>query len=230
MTRFLLITFSLLLIFQTTFACDCNYGGNFLKMQKITPLVALIKVTKYLTFDTIYNKVIPMSMEVEVISKYKGKETRKTFTVWGDNGILCRPYLSEFKEGKYYVIAFDSGNYSRSQKDEKDTDYSITNCGCYWLSVDINKQTATGDINSKDRTPTTIDLRQLQKEIKKTATNKGIAKSVADSMHFNICNSIKLHIHRDRTLMNCNFYIQHLYFNLAAVSVDKALLPRLQQC
>ena len=176
MTRFLLLIIFSTLFFQTTFACDCNYEGNFLKMQKRTPLVALIKVTKYLTFDTIYNKIIPMSMEVELIDKYKGKETRKTFIVWGDNGILCRPYLSQFKEGIYYVIAFDTGNYSRSQKDEKDTDYSITNCGCYWLSVDITKQTATGDINSNDRAPTTIDLTQLKKEIEKTATNKGIAK------------------------------------------------------
>jgi len=126
MTRLLLITIFAILFFQTAFACDCNYNGNFLKMQKRTPLVALIKVTKYLTFDTIYNKIIPMSMEVEVINKYKGKETRKTFTVWGDNGILCRPYLSEFKEGMYYIIAFDSGNYNRSQKDERDIDFNYS--------------------------------------------------------------------------------------------------------
>jgi hypothetical protein len=45
------------------------------KNAKGTPLVALIKVTKYLTFDTIYNEIVPMSMEVEVINKYKGKKT-----------------------------------------------------------------------------------------------------------------------------------------------------------
>ena len=167
MTRFSLNTIFAILFFQTTFACDCIYNGNFLKMQKRTPLVALIKVTKYLSFDTIDNKITPMSMQVEVINKYKGKETRQTFTVWGDNGKLCRPYLSEFKEGVYYVIAFDTGN--QAQKDEKDSDYSITACGCYWLSVDINKQTVSGDISSNDRTSTTISLQQLKKDIKKAA-------------------------------------------------------------
>jgi hypothetical protein len=143
-------------------------------MQKRAPLVALVKVTKYLTFHTFHNEKIPMSMEVEVINKYKGKETRKTLTVWGDNGILCRPFLSYFKEGMYYVIAFDNGNYNGSQNEEKDSDYSITSCGCYWLSADIDQQTATGDISSTDRTSTTIRLRQLKKEIKRNDTDKSV--------------------------------------------------------
>lgn len=52
----------------------------------------------------------------------------------------------------------------------------------------------------------------------KATANKGIAKSVADSTHFNISNSIKLHIHRDRTLLSIYFYLQLLYFNLASVT------------
>jgi hypothetical protein len=136
-------------------------------MSKRTPLVALIKVTKYLTYKDIYNEKTPMSMEVEIIDIYKGQEVRKTVTVWGDIGNLCRPYLSTFKEGQYYVIAFDNGNYSGGHPNEKDSDYSIFNCGCYWLTVDMETRKATGDINSDDRKITSIDLVSLKSELKK---------------------------------------------------------------
>ena len=96
MNRILLFGF-LVCIATKNFACDCEYQGSFLKMSEHTPLVAMIKVTKYLTFKEIYDVKTPLSMEVELIEVYKGSESRKLVTVWGDNGILCRPYLSEFK-------------------------------------------------------------------------------------------------------------------------------------
>ena len=40
-----------------------------------------------------------MSMEVEIMDIFKGKEIRKKITVWGDIGNLYRPYLEIFKEG-----------------------------------------------------------------------------------------------------------------------------------
>ena len=107
MTRhFIFITLLLTIITTESQACDCGYGGSFLKMSPNTQLISLIKVTKFLTFKDIYGEKTPMSMEVEIIETYKGIESRKTIIVWGDPGHLCRPYLSTFKEGQYYVIAF----------------------------------------------------------------------------------------------------------------------------
>ena len=165
--RIFILTFFIGFSLLKIFACDCGYHGSFLKMSKRTPLVALVKVTKYLTFKDIYNSKTPMSMEVEIIDIYKGKELRKTITVWGDIGNLCRPYLSNFKEGQFYVIAFDNGNYSGGHPNEKDSDYSIFNCGCYWLTIDFSKMKAMGDIESENRTVTTIDLKSLKYKIAK---------------------------------------------------------------
>jgi hypothetical protein len=149
-------------------ACSCaGYIGPFMQTAKHTSLVALVKVTKYLTFDSIYNKKTPMSMEVEMISVYRGVEKRRTVTVWGDNGMLCRPYLSSFKEGQYYVIAFNSGRYGGSHADEKDTDYAIGICGEYWLDVNFERSEAKGDIDSRNRTVSTISLTTLEANLRK---------------------------------------------------------------
>ena len=50
---------------------------SFLKMAKRTPLVALVRVTKYLTFKDSYGSRTPMSMEVELLEVYKGNETQR---------------------------------------------------------------------------------------------------------------------------------------------------------
>lgn len=166
MTKIILIVgLSLFLTTNKTYACDCGYQGSFIKMTQNSSLVAYIKVTKYLTFKHIYNAKTPMSMEVEIIDVYKGKETRKTITVWGDIGNLCRPYLSEFKEGEYYVIAFYPGNYGGGHPEEKGSDYAINGCGAYRLTVDFVKSTVTGDINSTNRTNTTLSLSEFKTKL-----------------------------------------------------------------
>ena len=150
----LILTLSFLLAGHLIYACDCGSQGEFLTVAPKSEFVALVKVTKYLSFKDIYDKQTPMSMEVEVLEVYKGKETRKTLTVWGDNGILCRPYLSQFDTGKYYVIAFykaSDGSKGHVHQDERPTDYAISICGDYWLGADISKQKAIGLVTNKQR-------------------------------------------------------------------------------
>lgn len=149
---------------KITFACDCESKGAFLKVAPTTEFVALVKVTKYLTFKNIYNKQTPISMEVEVIEIYKGTETRKSIIVWGDNGILCRPYLSQFDTDKYYVIAFHKNpeNTKGEEIKEKATDYYISSCGDYWLNADIKKQLAIGAVTAQQ---TQISLTDLKTKI-----------------------------------------------------------------
>jgi hypothetical protein len=145
-------TFILLLTGQLSFACDCVSQGEFLTVAPKSEFVALVKVTKYLSYKSIYERQTPMSMEVEVVEVYKGTETRKKLVVWGDNGILCRPYLSQFDTGKYYVIAFyqaSDGSKGYVHQDERPTDYAISICGDYWLKADMDRQKAVGSVTDK---------------------------------------------------------------------------------
>ncbi len=145
--------------------CSCVYQGAFLTVAPSTKLIALVKVVKYLTFKDIYGDKTPMSMDVEIIDTYKGLEDRKKVTVWGDPGNLCRPYLSNFKENAYYLIAFDPAG--RGAK-ENARDYSISICGAYWLDADNEKRTATGDINSGNQwEKQTMDLSFIKSELQK---------------------------------------------------------------
>lgn len=160
MKRYLLRTvIALCLPIIISFKCDCDYNGSFLKLAPNAPLVSLVRVKKFLTFKHIDNNPTPMSMEVELIDTYKGLDTRKTFTVWGDPGNLCRPYLSVFKEGHAYVIAFFPAGRNQG---EKSTDHTISSCGCYWLSADLEKKVANGDINNETRAVESISLAQLK--------------------------------------------------------------------
>ncbi len=162
----IILTIFLLTIGKTILACDCDSQGAFLKVAPNTKLVALVKVKKYLTFKDIYEVKTPMSMEVDIIEIYKGEETRKTVIVWGDFGNLCRPYLSRFKEGQNYVIAFNGGSDGSkgfAHEKEKTTDYSISICGDYWLNVDLKKQIAMGSVATKQNEITLEKLKTILK-------------------------------------------------------------------
>jgi hypothetical protein len=84
-------------------ACSCDSRGSFFELAYKTKFVALVKVLKYKSFNTHSNKT-PLTMEVEIIDRYIGEEKRNEIIVWGDNGIKCKPYVSNFKIGEYYIV------------------------------------------------------------------------------------------------------------------------------
>jgi hypothetical protein len=141
------------------FACDCVSKGEFLTVASKSKLVALVKVAEYLTYRNIYDEKMPMSMLVEIIEVYKGREIRKTVTVWGDDGGLCRPYLNRFKLGNYYIIAFDEAGIAGT-KAEKKTDYAISICGDYWLDADTKSKKAKGMVTKNINAISFQDLRK----------------------------------------------------------------------
>ena len=192
MLRFILLsTICFISAATSAFACQCEYHGPFIKMAHHTPLVALIKVSKYLSFKELQFSngpaKSPMSMEIEIIEIYIGKETRKSVVVWGDPGNLCRAYLSQFKEEHYYVMALNTGTPGFSHKDEKKSDYSITNCGEYWLTVDFHKSTASGDIDSKNASSRTTSLAELSSMLAKSQPVNVL--SLKDQEHFSEMNT-----------------------------------------
>lgn len=175
MTRLIL---GLILLFFTTtksaVACSCGDNGEFMTVAPKSSLVALVQVTKYLTFSNIYGSQTPMSMEVQIVDIYKGNEERKIITVWGDNGILCRPYLGRFDTTKYYVIAFQQGSSTRGHQNEKETDYAISICGTYWLTADITNNTASGSVSAD---LSIIKLSDLKQQIHHNIDNLSDLKS-----------------------------------------------------
>lgn len=125
-------------------ACSCfsSWNNSFSKTAKNSEFVVLIKV---LSFDEYLDSEImghegkmPYSMTVEIIKKYKGKEQRKKINILGDNGILCRPYLSNFKINGYYLAA------PIPLENEPNTEYEFFVCRTDYLKVDISKNRAYG--------------------------------------------------------------------------------------
>ncbi|MFT7037070.1 MAG: hypothetical protein ACJA2S_005612 [Cyclobacteriaceae bacterium] len=155
-TALIILTIFLSLTTVKTYACDCESQGNFYKVSPNSDLVALVKINKHLTFKDIYDKPTPMSMEVEVLEVFKGVENRKKVKVWGDFGNLCRPYLNQFSVDSLYVIAFQKGEKGSEfgHLNETENDYSISNCGEYWLKANRKSDTLIGS-------ESTIELNRL---------------------------------------------------------------------
>ncbi|MEG8948159.1 T9SS type A sorting domain-containing protein [Rosettibacter firmus] len=119
-------------LIEKVYACSCEWYGPFLKVAKGADLVALVKIKSYGSFSG----DMPMSMEVEIIELLKGDDTRKTVKVWGDTGLLCRPYLRRFQSDSIWVLAlFKSSEGYFRHPDEREGDYNISICGEYYLKI-----------------------------------------------------------------------------------------------
>lgn len=144
----------MLLAAYTGISCKCGWGGNFLRVANHQDLIVKARILKfYKVHSDIYEK-----MEVEVLKIVKGRETRKKIMVWGDNGMLCRPYISTFKKGETYYLALG--------KEEKD--YEISVCGQHWLQVTNDKvQLKKNEGDKEDPKPmTTAELEKALAENK----------------------------------------------------------------
>lgn len=125
-------------------ACSCSHSWNdsFSLTAKYSEFVALVKIIsfdEYLERDISgYDGKMPYSMTVEIIKKYKGKESRKKIKIWGDDGIMCRPYLDEFKINNYYLVAPIPLDKTTN------TDYDFFVCRTDYLGVDISSNMAYG--------------------------------------------------------------------------------------
>lgn len=148
------------------YACSCKSNKHFLKSISKAHTVGLVKVNKFLSYDEIQDEAVAMSMEIEVIEMFKGELNSNKTIVWGDNGVLCRPYLSSFfKEGHCYIIGLfpaSDGSKGYVHKSEKPEDFIISSCGYYWLNIDFKKSIAYGMINSNKRE---MDLGKLKKKL-----------------------------------------------------------------
>ena len=159
----------LILFFSSlkTLACSCECKGDcsFSAISNSSSFVALVKVLEYSDFEdkeTAGIKVkMPLSMTVEVIDKYLGSETRRKIKIWGDNGVLCRPYISNFEIGNYYLIAPSIIN--KNSDYGAINDYDFFSCWTDYMEVDFKKKIAYGNYS---KTKNQVELNQFEKEIK----------------------------------------------------------------
>ena len=136
---------AIILVFSAykAFSCSCfhTWNDSFRLTARTSEFVALIKVISFDHYleDDYYHEKIPYSMTVEIIEKYKGDENRKFIRIWGDNGILCRPYLTEFEINGYYLAA------PIPIENTVNTDYEFFICRTDYLTVDIAENKAYGN-------------------------------------------------------------------------------------
>ncbi|MEO0470602.1 MAG: hypothetical protein AAF206_13335, partial [Bacteroidota bacterium] len=84
---------------------------------------------------------------VEILTIFKGTETRKNIRIWGDNGFLCRPSIRRFGLQQTYVLSLfygEDGTKGIVHPQESATDYYLSICGEHWLKADPNRDLATG--------------------------------------------------------------------------------------
>ncbi|WP_106792874.1 hypothetical protein [Aquimarina sp. Aq78] len=128
-------------------ACDCDCKGDCSFSSVSTGgFVAMVKVIEYSEFleyeDDGKLKKMPLAMKVEVIKKYKGEDTRKVIQIWGDNGMLCRPYTDHFKIGNHYLIA--PNKIWKDSENGKMDDYDFFSCETGFLDVNLKKKMVYG--------------------------------------------------------------------------------------
>ncbi|GGX01969.1 hypothetical protein GCM10008086_33020 [Salegentibacter mishustinae] len=128
--------------------------------------VALVKVVEFSDYleENIpgYEGKMPSSMTVEIIKKYKGKDSRKMIKIWGDDGALCRPYTANFEIGEYYLIA--PNLITAPNKNESKTDYEFFSCFVDYLKVDFKNAVAYGDYTKRTNK---ITLKKFEKNLNK---------------------------------------------------------------
>lgn len=126
-------------------ACRCLWAGPFTKVALGTDLVVLAEVRSY---DR-------NSMEVAVIEILKGKEERRALRIWGDNGALCRPYVTLFPRGTRWIFALEREREPRSR------DYAISGCGAFWLEVRGNQAMGSVTAAARDASAESVGLPQM---------------------------------------------------------------------
>jgi hypothetical protein len=67
----------------------------------------------------------PLYMIVEIESIIQGQDFRKNIKIWGDNGGLCRPYVTNFQLGKKYILAMKKNKEG----------YYLSACGKYYQEL-----------------------------------------------------------------------------------------------
>jgi hypothetical protein len=128
--------------------CECIWGGSFTDVQGETDLVVATTV--------IAGK--GNSIDALIDQNMRGVEYRERIRIWLRTGDLCRPKPEQFPVNSRWVMALDRiddlppGGFNPSTPSishGRVGDYSLSNCGGYWLSR--HEDLVTGNLASGTR-------------------------------------------------------------------------------
>lgn len=143
-----IIAFILIFNFQIGKCCSCNWAGDFLEVCNKASLIVMVEVKRY--------NISARGAKIKILETYKGKSAT-SITVWGDNGIQCRPYIQSFKPKGIYIFAI---NKSRGKG------YYLSNCGEYFLSVKDKKVKSLGRSTKRKKRLGEMDLDEFLGRLK----------------------------------------------------------------
>jgi hypothetical protein len=189
----LFLTLFSLLFSSIIFACDCEYGGNFLKASASSETIVKARIIEHIyhtkngkrftdyeeyfaetmenEFDDFYDT--GESIKIEVLELIRGTETRKTIEIFNTDGADCRAEISGFEKDKIYIISIYQPKRKYSKlPNETDSDYAIGACSENWLEYLIDKNEVKGYITGKKR------------RIKKTYSYEKLVKKI--TLHNNV--------------------------------------------
>jgi len=125
-------------------ACRCGWQGSFLSLANTAPVIVYAEVLEYTHDDN--------AMQVRVHDPIKGKLTASRLTVWGDNGMMCRPPVRQFPVGSRWLFILN-GDGSKPAK-LGPAQYAISLCGSHWLAVHAGKVTGNIEGDSREQSQT----------------------------------------------------------------------------
>lgn len=165
-------------------ACSCFGSDGFLDTIENT-IVRDIQMGREPSSPTVVIGTVVShlnnSMILDIEGLLSGTESRKKVTVWGDNGMLCRPYVTTFPVGTRWIMNLNPVK-QESRGNEKPDDYVINICGTYWLSVEVGASgngvmNAIGRISDMSKqTMTTSDLKKAILQSIENGTKEGETK------------------------------------------------------
>src|SRR5262245_53040871 len=111
-------------------ACRCDTSPSFEAVSKDAPVLVQARVLEY---DQRSSSGHPLAMLLEVTKPIRNARAGERIRVWGDNGMLCRPYVTLFPVGSEWVFALGSDPMPPpSQAEANVRDLSISVCGKHW--------------------------------------------------------------------------------------------------
>ena len=131
---------SCLTIASSASACSCAVGGSFEDISGEADTIVRARVLEHVfPDDSPHPNTIPTAMQVEVLEQVKGEVEGKQIVIAGDNGMLCRPYVSQFPVDTEWLFVI--GPDFHSSEDE----WAISVCGEHWkrLSPLESKETVS---------------------------------------------------------------------------------------
>ena len=156
----IIISFSTLLLTLPAYACSCAFSErSFIQLTQRSELVIRGKVLDYNwnKGDT-EHKIRPNAMIVEVKEVYKGAIKPVQLIVWGDNGMQCRPYVTQFPVGTEWILSLSKDSWAKTRE------LAISGCGEYWLQVkdgDVVGKVRDGRFKAKPEVMSLPNFRKL---------------------------------------------------------------------